>query len=238
MAVRGYAKTLVFIVLLIALALVPKKSSATAIAFADVSLAITIIDIVGGDTADLIITIEAFVSDFDAFSFGNASALADGDATSNVDGLMQLSIADSLADPIGIAAAFHLTDGIIILENVSPTDTFEVMFSIEYTAMAEATVDNPVNEDAFALADVFVRSDLLGDIVDVFVLAEAFSGIADPPVSDAIDFPLFLGPGETDFIGSFVESEALAFSIPEPSTMLLIATGLVGLAGFRRNFRK
>jgi hypothetical protein len=239
MKVSSHATTLALILLLAALTLTPNRAAATAMASAEASLFLTIADIVGGDLDDLIITIDAFVNDSDAFFLGNASAMFAGEATPDADGLTQISSATATADPTGFSDAFHFTDGFITLENIS-ADTLDVMFSIEFMASASASINDPVNEDSFAFAEVSVTSVLLGPIVDEAVFADGLFGISDPPVSDAFDFSLPLAPGESEDIETLVDADAiaLAFSVPEPATFLLVGTGLICLVGFRRKFTK
>jgi hypothetical protein len=234
MATRAYTQPIALFLLLAALALAPSQAGATAISSADASLFLAITDIVGGDWSDLSTTSDASVVDSNATFFGNAFATASGQTPPDADGWFQESHATATADLIGSAEALHSTRSLITLENISSINTLEVKFWTEFTASATASVNDPVIEDAYGRGRVSITSDLIGEIVSEEIIAQPLSGIADLPVDKNLVFSLVLGPGEGDEITSFVDALAETSSIPEPSTILLIGTGLVGLAGLSR----
>lgn len=232
---RSYPKIPAFVLLLlVAVVLAPNQSAATAIASADASLTLAITDIIGGDQDDLLVTVDASVFEADSFFTGNASAMFAGEATPDADGLTQRSSVTASADPTGFADAYHYTDGLLSIENLSSV-SLEVEFFIEFSGVAEATIDDPANEDALSVVDMLVTSGVLGDIVEETIIAVASTGTNDPAVMGAFAFSLSLAPGEFDEIFTVVDADALAFSIFEPATLSLLGVGLAGFSYSRRS---
>ena len=79
--------------------------------------------------------------------------------------------------------------------------------------------------------------DLSGDFPSIFDFVTAMNLL--PPIAlDTLDITITPGIGVTSVNLDNIVVNPIPASIPEPSTLLLLGSGLVGLIGFRRKFKK
>ena len=219
-------------------------ASAHAIAVSDVvvfsTLTISSISSDSGDLDNLLIEGEANIVDSDAFNDGNAIANADGavfpDTTTVLgegDAIEQTALVSSSANPGGIAEAIFLTDGFLSLENLSTSATFTIGLEFAYDITVSARVDNPIDEFAFALAEITLTSlDFDTIFEDILLSVDTDFNPLDNPIfaSDSQAFDIVLTPGQTEslFILADGESLSLAFAaVPLPASSSLFALALV-----------
>ncbi len=131
----------------------------------------------------------------------------------------------------------------LVLNFNSPTTALNVNFSLEPFS--------PTTSDAllYSLSAVFSKD---GDPLDAVSVESIFS-LYDPP--DPIDPTLGVAFGSLDYQGLAFDKAELLFStdapyffvdsvsytpapVPEPATVLLFGTGLVGLLGYRLRGKK
>ena len=62
-----------------------------------------------------------------------------------------------------------------------------------------------------------------------------FVGAWTDTAFDAVEIREIIGSNDNEFFGQFYTGTT---PVPEPATMLLLASGLAGLAAFRKGFRK
>ena len=236
-------------------------SHATAMFSAAATVTIEVTDIVNTATmdatgiGDVEIGADVFPIDADVFFLegsadGSASAMGSPESVPPDFDLVPLAIGDSLsimvsvsgtADPFvftpdafGHVDAIAFGIGFIGLENLSLTETFEVFFKLTFSLTADASLDDPVNEDALGAADVLIDSDSGLLIFDEIVEADALFGIFDPDVIGMTTFSLVLGPEGFDDILAQVGVDGFAVVLPEPGTLALFGLGLAGLGLARR----
>lgn len=179
-------------------------------------------------------------------TFGNAQATFDGlidlqDSTASSPGwLRQESEAHGNAEAppqLNIASSFHDSQGAFELRNDSPTDSFQIDFSLVYDLAVGAGVTSLLTESAFAEAYIRLIDDLLQIDVDETLIADALGvlGPGSDSKGDTILFSITLDPNTFDRLSLEVAASGLAQAVAEPDMMPLFGIGLFGLAGaFRR----
>lgn len=132
------------------------------------------------------------------------------------------------------------------LRNPSLTDTVRIDLSLVFNLEANAVITNILNENAYAEAFVRLIDTLQGVLLDQTVSADAKGVLA--PTHDAWDntllFSITLLPDTLDNADKMfdritlnVSARGNGESIPEPSTIILFASGLLGMANWGRRRR-
>ncbi len=159
---------------------------------------------------------------------------------SDIHGNVYPTISGSLADTV------YSSLGEFNLRNLSTTDTVQIDFSLKFNIEANASITRPGNENAYA--EAFVRLiDTLGQVyLDQTISADA-KGVLAPPhdaMDDTLLFSITLLPDTLQTSNeSFnritlnVSARGNAESIPEPSTIFLFASGLIGMVNWSRRLR-
>jgi hypothetical protein len=217
-------------------------------AFADASLNIdSIINMTNqkdpNDLTGLLITGDVLVTNEGSTIFGNALATYFGDTIllENSDfspvSLYQSSGAQGNAEAsplVSIAESNHSSLGTFNFSNNSPTDIFQIEFSLKYNLAVNAAVTNRLNETATAEAFVRLIDDLLRFIpVDETLSADALGILAltNDSLGDTQLLSITLAPGEFDRLSLNVSAQGRAdpLPVPEPAIFLLLGSSLAGL---------
>jgi hypothetical protein len=228
--------------LLLAAALLPAAGPAQAVGLygADLTARLTItgfLDASGapiGRPPELVVEGEAGLFDRFATTSGNASAevpytaevlAADPSALQVGEGLDQRAGASGMVAPPapGGSEALSATDGLVFLDNRSPTETFRVGFALQYAWSLAAARDEAGSETAHASVTLLLES-LSGGTLFAF-LEEAIAGSQPGTRSDAGLFTgeLVLAPLDFDELGLVADAAGSAAIVPEPSTLTLLA---------------
>lgn len=246
--------------LAIAPVVLPSGAQATAMFSSSATVTITLTGVENTDpfsTAPLDVEILADTASTDPFGVdtfpltftegtGVASGISTGSPTvtpPDFDDPTLLGIGDSLtmtasgsgsADSIGYAEVFSAVFGLITVDNFSTTDDVAVSFLLEFSMAAEASVDDPLIEDALSDATVGVFS-FGGDVdVDEFIEADGLFGPFDAAFADSFGFTMIVGADDFDDIEFFVEASGFAEAIPAPGGLAFLLAGLLAIR-FRRS---
>ena len=226
----------------------PVAAATTFAALSRVDLSIdTILNLTnpGGGADELLIEGFVAVDDTDALSIAPADATFSGSAAVNGDpltmavgdGFSLLSEASGEASGGGTTEALHYASGELFIENASAVDTFRVTVTIDYRAEVTTTVDDMPAE--LAVAEAFVEAyEGVNELVFVELMAD--TDLDGGPVmladAQAPSFVFDLVPGELTDIVVFADAQggAASFVVPLPGALLLLASGLLVVAGRRR----
>ena len=225
----------------------PVRAATIYAALASTTLTITSISnlTAPGTTGGMQIEGEASIFDSEMFALGDATALTNGDVDPGT--ATTLGVGDSLdllatatgdagtAGGTGVATSFFFTEGLVTLENTSDTDTYEVAFTYDYSAATGASVTDPLNEIASALAALSLSVESAVDpLVEELIEADTDFGLPGDLVVDSLQFVLSFAPGDTDSLFMLADAEGFAVSFaPEPISLptglSLLGLGLVAL---------
>jgi PEP-CTERM motif-containing protein len=170
---------------------------------------------------------------------GNASATLNAIAEANNGGLRFIPFARGDAGaPAGFVSASWQTAGIVTIQNSSLTEGFFVDYLAHITVALSAEFNPALNESAHsALALIIATSNT--ELVN-FSIQQLSPGFTDTDADFfTFHFSIFVPAGESRTFGVGLGQGGSAQVTPEPTTMLLLGTGLAGIAiKVRKRFKK
>ena len=176
----------------------------------------------GDASADTLVSVDVFGADPLDLDVGEGTVLSAG------------ASGGTSFPPASSAESFARTDALIFFDNLSATETYQVAFELTVNWFAHASADLPATEVAEAGVQIVLASLSGGTLFDV--LESSNSTLGGGPVSDSqvLESVLVLGPGEFDELDLISDAVGKASSVPEPSSLLLVGSGLFYLLARRR----
>lgn len=151
------------------------------------------------------------------------SANGDGSADLFPGSLAPVSTAEVLVESIGL----------LVLENTSADDTYEITYDI--FAFLSASAFGAPGEPGDAFAEAFVELRVDGSLVQSFsVFADLLFGPPDDFFDIMEEFTVTLGPSESVEIELITGVAGFATVVPVPAALPLMGSALLGLFGFAR----
>ena len=123
----------------------------------------------------------------------------------------------------------------VVRNNLSDQD-LHVEFTFDYDWNVWAAVDNPQSESASSRIELRAFSSYEDPLF--YVLETAAAGESKQGTVTDLELMFDLPAGSALSFNVLGVAYGEAINIPEPSTLLLLGSGLIGLAAFRRRFRK
>jgi hypothetical protein len=242
-----YPKAFCFAGSLIALLLASSEAHAVAIYSAEATSTLTVTGFANASGTPIAkpgdLLVEGGASVFDEFTLeeGDATASAAAVALVTANDPLNLMVGEGLSldasvvgsatfPPLSTSEAVARTDGLIFLDNLSPTNTYRVDFELAISWSVDASVSG-LYETARSEARVLLDTLSAGVLFELLEIAD--TSTADGPGSDSSIFTasLTLAPGEFDEIA--VRTDATGSAVPEPSSAVFVGLGLACL-GSRR----
>ncbi len=149
------------------------------------------------------------------------------------------------ATGIGLADSFAFGDGFVLIENMSSTDSVELVFELVYDVAASVSVDDTTLEFATAEAGLTLQDDasFAGPLLDILFLADSDTPDTDFSVADTFLFSIIIDPLTFSSISLFAgvlgglssDLDNIAI-VPVPPIAPLF--GLAALVVLRRNHKR